>query len=136
VFCGSRRGEDLAAHYASGDLFLFPSLTETFGNVTTEALASGLCVLAFAHAAAAEVIRSGSNGVTVAAGDEEAYIAAAGMLASNPERLHAIRAQAAPSMQHFDWRLIVDTFATTLISVVKQHTRRQHGTNDIILAPD
>jgi hypothetical protein len=58
------------------------------------------------------------------------------MLASNPERLHAIRAQAAPSMQHFDWRLIVDTFATTLISVVKQHTRRQHGTNDIILAPD
>jgi hypothetical protein len=37
-----RRGEDLAAHYASADLFLFPSLTETFGNVTLEAMASGL----------------------------------------------------------------------------------------------
>lgn len=136
VFCGSRRGEDLAAHYASGDLFLFPSLTETFGNVTTEALASGLCVLAYAHAAAAEVISSGDNGVTVPAGDEAAYIDAACMLASHPERLHAIRAHAAPSMQHFDWRLIVDTFSSTLVSVVKQHSRRQHGTNDIVLAPD
>ena len=60
----------MATHYASGDLFLFPSLTETFGNVTTEALASGLGVVAFAHAAAAELIISNSNGVTVAAGDD------------------------------------------------------------------
>lgn len=38
---GMRTGEDLAAHYASGDLFVFPSTTETFGNVTPEAMASG-----------------------------------------------------------------------------------------------
>ncbi|MDE2600332.1 MAG: glycosyltransferase family 1 protein [Rhodocyclaceae bacterium] len=136
VFCGSRRGEDLAAHYASGDLFLFPSLTETFGNVTTEALASGLCVVAYAHAAAGEVIDNGYNGVTVAAGDEEAYIAAVIALIEHPEHLTALRSRAASSMQHFDWRHIVDTFATTLGSVVKQHARRQHGTNDIVLAPD
>ncbi|HEX4986912.1 MAG TPA: glycosyltransferase family 1 protein [Burkholderiales bacterium] len=42
VFAGSRTGEDLAAHYASADVFLFPSVTETFGNVTLEAMASGL----------------------------------------------------------------------------------------------
>jgi glycosyltransferase involved in cell wall biosynthesis len=136
VFCGSRRGEDLAAHYASGDLFLFPSLTETFGNVTTEALASGLGVVAFAHAAAAEVINNEHNGVTVAAGDDSAYVEAATALATHPERLNEVRSNAAPSMQHFDWHHIVDTFAITLSSVVKQHTRRQHGTNDIILAPD
>ena len=46
IFAGTRRGEDLAAHYASGDLFLFPRLTETFGNVTLEAMASGLPVAA------------------------------------------------------------------------------------------
>lgn len=136
VFCGSRRGEDLAAHYASGDLFLFPSLTETFGNVTTEALASGLCVLAYAHAAAAELIANGDNGITVPAGDEAAYMEAAGLLAEHPERIEIIRARAAPSVQQLDWHLIVDTFANTLIAVVKQHARRQHGTHDIALAPD
>jgi glycosyltransferase involved in cell wall biosynthesis len=44
LFCGALRGERLAAHYASADVFLFPSETETFGNVTLEALASGLVV--------------------------------------------------------------------------------------------
>ncbi|MCG8458366.1 MAG: glycosyltransferase family 1 protein, partial [Holophagales bacterium] len=43
-YCGMRLGEDLAAHYASGDLLLFPSLTETFGNVILEGMASGLAV--------------------------------------------------------------------------------------------
>jgi glycosyltransferase involved in cell wall biosynthesis len=45
-FAGVQRGEALARHYASADLFLFPSLSETFGNVTLEALASGLPVIA------------------------------------------------------------------------------------------
>jgi glycosyltransferase involved in cell wall biosynthesis len=54
IFCGTQRGEALAAHYASGDLFLFPSLTETFGNVVLEALASGLGVVAYDEAAAAQ----------------------------------------------------------------------------------
>ena len=52
IFPGMRIGADLAAHYASADLFLFPSLTETFGNVTLEAMASGLAVVAFDYAAA------------------------------------------------------------------------------------
>lgn len=41
-FFGEQRGEALAAHYASADLLVFPSLSDTFGNVTLEALASGL----------------------------------------------------------------------------------------------
>jgi glycosyltransferase involved in cell wall biosynthesis len=50
IFAGMRTGEDLAAHYASGDIFLFPSMTETYGNVTVEAMASGLAVVAPDHA--------------------------------------------------------------------------------------
>ena len=57
VFTGMLRGDALAAHYASADVFLFPSLTETFGNVTLEAMASGLAVVAYDDAAAAQHIR-------------------------------------------------------------------------------
>jgi glycosyltransferase involved in cell wall biosynthesis len=53
LFIGELRGQELAEHYASSDIFLFPSLTETFGNVTLEALASGLVVVAFDVAATA-----------------------------------------------------------------------------------
>lgn len=45
---GMKRGDDLAAAYASADIFVMPSTTETFGNVTLEAMASGLAVLAVA----------------------------------------------------------------------------------------
>jgi glycosyltransferase involved in cell wall biosynthesis len=68
VFCGTQVGGALAAHYASGDVFLFPSLTETWGNVTIEAMASGLAVVAYDCAAAEEVIRHGENGQGAARG--------------------------------------------------------------------
>jgi glycosyltransferase involved in cell wall biosynthesis len=81
-FAGWMRGAELAAHYASADLFLFPSLTETYGNVVPEAMASGLPVVAYRSAAAAELIVDGVNGVSVPAGDDRAYVVAARELAS------------------------------------------------------
>ena len=65
VFSGLRRGEDLATHYASADVFLFPSITETFGNVVPEAMASGLTVVGYDYAAAGQLIRHGENGLLV-----------------------------------------------------------------------
>ena len=85
IYCGARRGEDLAAHYASADLFLFPSLTETFGNVLLEAMSSGLPQVAFDYAAAAEHLGHGTNGFKTPFGDEAAFIAAAVNLAVHPE---------------------------------------------------
>jgi glycosyltransferase involved in cell wall biosynthesis len=86
VFAGTRTGTELAAYYASGDVFLFPSLTETWGNVTLEAMASGLAVLAYDYAAAAEVIRHGASGLMAPFGDAAAFTAQAAALTADPER--------------------------------------------------
>lgn len=61
-FAGYQRGEDLAMHYASGDVFLFPSDTETFGQVVTEAMASGLPVVAPARGGVMDTVRPGETG--------------------------------------------------------------------------
>jgi glycosyltransferase involved in cell wall biosynthesis len=85
IFVGVQRGEALARHFASGDLFLFPSLSETFGNVTLEAMASGVATVAYDYGAAREHLRHGEHGCAVPCGDETAFIAAAERLASEPE---------------------------------------------------
>lgn len=74
----------LVKHYASADIFVFPSLSETWGNVITEAMASGLAVVAYRHAASAELIQSGYNGITVAPGDANAFRQAAVELCQHP----------------------------------------------------
>src|SRR5690606_28840352 len=71
VFCGVQRGESLARHFASADLFVFPSRSETFGNVTLEALASGVPTVAFDYGAAREHLRDGVHGAAIADGDED-----------------------------------------------------------------
>lgn len=87
IFAGPRFGSELGEHYASGDVFLSPSKTETFGNVVTEALAAGLCVLSFDYAAARQYIRDGENGHTVPLGDDAAFIGRAVAIAQNPALL-------------------------------------------------
>lgn len=83
-FTGFVGQEALARYYASADLFIFPSLSETWGNVVAEAMASGLAVVAYHHAASAELINSGHNGITVPAGDSAAFQQAAVELCQHP----------------------------------------------------
>ena len=118
VFAGARRGEDLAAHYASGDLFLFPSLSETWGNVTLEAMASGLCVVAYDCAAAAEVIASGGDGLLVRPGAAAAFVAESVVAASDPDLRVRIAEAARRRSESLDWERIHDRFATSLQRVV------------------
>lgn len=63
VFLGTRRGEELAAAYASADAFVFPSTTETLGMAMIEALASGLPVIAARTDSTGEVVEDGVNGL-------------------------------------------------------------------------
>ena len=74
-FVGYQGGEDLADHYAAADLFAFASLTETFGNVVLEALASGLPAVAVRAGGVGEIVRSGETGILVEPGDPSAVMA-------------------------------------------------------------
>lgn len=74
IFAGVQRGDALARHFASGDLFLFPSHSETFGNVTLEAMASGVATVAFDYGAAREHLHHGVHGAAVARGDDAQFI--------------------------------------------------------------
>jgi glycosyltransferase involved in cell wall biosynthesis len=107
VFAGTRSGEDLAAHYASGDAFLFPSMTETFGNVTPEAMASGLAVVAFDHAAAAQLIRDGDNGLLAPLDDGPAFVRQAERLAADALARQRLGVHARASMSDLGWERIV-----------------------------
>ncbi len=120
-FVGVRHGEELARHYASADLLLFPSLTETFGNVVSEALASGLPLLAFDYAAAGELIKDHVNGLKIPPGDDAAFITAAVQLASMPERLTAMRTACPASVGGLDWENIHDSFERLVEEVVTRH---------------
>jgi hypothetical protein len=63
IFSGSQRGDDLGRHFASADLFLFPSRSETFGNVVLESMACGVPQVAFDHGAATEHLGDGIQGI-------------------------------------------------------------------------
>ena len=82
IFTGALTGEALSAHYASADLFIFPSMTDTFGNVVLEALASGVPVAAYDYAAAADFIRPGVNGFLAPLGNDQRLIANTRVLAN------------------------------------------------------
>ncbi|WP_269790313.1 glycosyltransferase family 1 protein [Stenotrophomonas sp. Iso1] len=123
IFCGIQRGEALARHFASGDLFLFPSLSETFGNVTLESMASGLATVAFNYGAAREHLRSGHNGVSVE--NNENFIAAAVQLAGDDEMRATLGANASRAMQRLHPEQVVAEFEALLDELATR--RRPHA---------
>lgn len=111
IFCGLQVGDDLAECYASADLFLFPSLTETFGNVVCEALASGVPVVAFDYAAAAHFVKAGENGYVAAYGDREAFVRHASVLANIALDLPDLRRNAREAVAHLEPARVAHRFS-------------------------
>ncbi|KAL7576448.1 hypothetical protein ACA910_018248 [Epithemia clementina (nom. ined.)] len=79
TFCGWMNGDQLAVAYASSDIFLFPSAVETFGNVTLEAMASGLPVVV-EGGCSGHLVEEGVNGFACLAGDSDAFFEATATL--------------------------------------------------------
>jgi len=120
IFCGAQCGLNLAQHYASGDLFLFPSLTETFGNVVLEAMASGLALVAYNRAAARVCVQHRENGWLVEPGDEAAFIEGAVALATDHALRANIRRAARVCAEAWAWPQVVDNFEQWL----RRHTKQ------------
>ena len=123
IYAGLRTGEDLAAHYASGDIFLFPSLTETYGNVTVEAMASGLAVIAYRYAAAAEHIQHARNGIAVEVDDAVEFVHLAGALAKDSDRIATLGRRARVAAERIDWECVNDEFEAALREVIDRSDR-------------
>jgi len=125
LLTGAKVGVELAEHYASGDLLLFPSLTETFGNVVPEAMASGLAVIAFDYGAAGIGIRNWENGVTVPMGDADAFREAARKAASDAVRLGIMGEGARITAEGMSWEGVVRDLEERLVEVIDCH-RTEH----------
>jgi len=114
IFCGMKTGDALAHHFASGDIFVFPSETETFGNVTLEAMASGLGVVAYNYAAAKLHVVHNETGLLVPCGDSSAFIESATRLVREPRLLHKLRIQAREYTASLNWAHLIETFESWL----------------------
>ncbi|PXX95520.1 glycosyltransferase family 4 protein [Halomonas sp. LBP4] len=113
-FTGFIDRDALVRHYASADLFVFPSISETWGNVVLEAMASGLGVVAFRHAAGAELIDDDINGVSLPVGDEAGFREAAVRLCQQPARYARLGRAARRRALQFGWSSIADDFLDAL----------------------
>lgn len=123
-FPGYLTGVDLAICYASADVLLFPSETETFGNVLTEGMASGLATLSYDYAAAGWHCVHGTNGLKVPKGDEAAYLTAAETLL-NPDFREKLGRGARETADTLGWSSIVAELEAIFHDVIhRQHPKK------------
>jgi glycosyltransferase involved in cell wall biosynthesis len=117
VLAGRLVNGKLSQHYASGDIFLFPSTTETFGNVTLEAMASGLAIVAYRYAAARQHLVDGTSALLPPFDDSAAFVDAACRMAREPALARALGAAARLAAEPLTWERIVGDFEQVLADV-------------------
>lgn len=127
VFVGLKRGEELAAHYASADVFLFPSQTETFGNVVLEAMASGLPLVSFDLAAAREHVANGISGLVVPPADARGFISSTYELGMDTETRRILGTNARIAAEQCAPEAVIRDFEKLLRVMVREHNHDPLG---------
>jgi glycosyltransferase involved in cell wall biosynthesis len=107
-FTGFLRGEELAEAYAAGDVFVFASDTETFGNVVLEALSSGLPAVVVDEGGVKETVIPGRTGIRVPVGDVAGFAAACVELLDDGEQRRRLSEGARREALSRDWDAILD----------------------------
>jgi glycosyltransferase involved in cell wall biosynthesis len=123
IFLGHQEGPDLARALASADVFLNPSITEAFGNVTLEAMACGLPVVAAAATGASNLVRDGETGTLVDPFDIGAYGAALEAYARNPELRHRHGEAGLAFAKTMDWDTINGAVLKVYLRVIERRER-------------
>ena len=119
IFPGMLSQTDLANYYASSDLFVFPSLTETFGNVTLEALASGIPVLAFDCAAARDWVQTDVNGWLIPENKPDEFALKAVEIFKSETLLEAVTFSTRKQIVHLDWDQIAEQVESVLWDAIR-----------------
>ncbi len=120
-FTGYQVGPDLAAWYASADVFAFPSTTETFGNVILEAFASALPVVAVNSGGSKDLIVPDENGLLARPHDAEDFADKIASLLCDPARRDTMRECALRSAERFDWGEVNRRLIANYRQVIREH---------------
>jgi glycosyltransferase involved in cell wall biosynthesis len=112
VFVGEKFGEELAQYYASADVFVFPSKTDTFGLVNIEAMASGTPVAAYPVTGPIDIVQNGVNGYL----DDNLFEAIT-------EALSVKRTNVRASVQSFQWPSVTQDFLANLALIPQKESQ-------------
>ncbi|MBN2467811.1 MAG: glycosyltransferase family 1 protein [Deltaproteobacteria bacterium] len=119
IFAGMQSGEALARHYASADMFLFPSITETFGNVILEAMASGLAIVSFNYAAALEYLVDFESGLLAPYNNRKEFIERAVFLAGSKEMVEKLKRRSQSIAKLCTWESVLSRLEDVYLSIIK-----------------
>jgi phosphatidylinositol alpha 1,6-mannosyltransferase len=120
VFTGFQSGDDLGRAVAGMDVFFNPSVTETFGNVTTEAMAAGVPVVAARATGAVDLVEDGVTGYLVPPRDVTAYADAIERLARDPAARAAAGAAGHARAQAYEWASVNEAVVQAYLEVLAQ----------------
>jgi phosphatidylinositol alpha 1,6-mannosyltransferase len=123
VFAGHRHGAELAAWYASADVFLFPSTTETLGNVVLEAMASGLPTVVVDRGGPQDLVEPGETGFVARANDVVDLADRAERLLRDPAERERMAAAAHAAAAERDWERINGRLLESYRELVASHPR-------------
>ncbi|KAH6889310.1 hypothetical protein B0T10DRAFT_459968 [Thelonectria olida] len=127
IFAGFKVGEDLATAYASGDVFLHCSITETFGLVVLESMASGVPVIARNEGGPSDIVSHGGNGFLVPPSDLDGFVSKAMKLGQD----YALRAKMGESARaaalEATWEKINNKVAWRMAETIAESKREREG---------
>jgi phosphatidylinositol alpha 1,6-mannosyltransferase len=126
VFAGFLHGEELARAYASSDIFFFPSESETFGNVTLEAMASGLAAVNAIASGSNSLVEEGVTGHLVSAQDEQGFALRLATLAGDPDLRSRMGEAARARALGYSWDKVLSGLLQSYMDVLREAQAERH----------